>query len=258
MGLIDLITAIANAIRSKTGKEDKLTLEQMITEIEGIEVGGGGNSEALNQLIEGHLTSIYDEDITHIRIRVFGYNNSLKEVNLPNAQTIGMAAFASATALETVKLDSIETLVVGAQDQQFYSCTALKNVSMNNLKVVGGSSFESCTSLKQVYFPSLTRVGGNGFVKSGLEIARFPVLNSIGTSAFNGSKLATLILEGSTMVTLDNISAFTGTPIVNGTGYIYVPKALIEDYKVATNWINFAEQFRAIEDYPEICGGVTE
>lgn len=264
MGLIDLLTAIADAIRSKTGKSDKLTLEQMATEIEGIEVGGGGNSEALNQLIEGTLTSLYDEDITHIRIRVFGYNNSLKEVNLPNAKTIGMAAFASATALETVKLDSIETLVVGAQDQQFYSCTALKNVSMNNLKVVGGSSFESCTSLKQVYFPSLTRVGSNGFVKSGLEIARFPVLTSIGSGAFVSSKLAALILEGSAIATLDSIGAFNTTPIANGTGYIYVPKALLsdedvtKDYRRATNWITYADQFRAIEDYPEICGGVTE
>lgn len=31
------LTSIANAIRGKTGKEDSLTLEQMVTEIEGIE-----------------------------------------------------------------------------------------------------------------------------------------------------------------------------------------------------------------------------
>ena len=41
MALIDKLTAIANAIRGKTGKEDSLTLEQMVTEIEGIEAGGG-------------------------------------------------------------------------------------------------------------------------------------------------------------------------------------------------------------------------
>ena len=35
------LTSIANAIRGKTGKEDSLTLEQMVTEIEGIEAGGG-------------------------------------------------------------------------------------------------------------------------------------------------------------------------------------------------------------------------
>lgn len=36
------LTAIANAIRSKTGKTEGLTLEQMPGEIEGIETGGGG------------------------------------------------------------------------------------------------------------------------------------------------------------------------------------------------------------------------
>lgn len=256
MALIEKLTAIAEAIRAKTGKTDKLTLDQMPVEIEGIQTGGG-NNDAIRQLVDGTLTSFYDDEITHIRTRIFGYNNSLTEVDLPNAKTIGMASFASATALETVKLNSLETLVVGAQDQQFYSCTKLKNVSMNSLKTVGAMSFDGCTALKQIHLPSLNRVGGSGFTNTGLEIARFPVLSTIGTNAFRSSKLATLILEGSAMVTLDNISAFTNTPIADGTGYIYVPQSLIEEYKVATNWVTYAAQFRAIEDYPEICGGAT-
>lgn len=40
MALIDKLTAIAEAIRGKTGKADPLTLEQMATEIDGIEAGG--------------------------------------------------------------------------------------------------------------------------------------------------------------------------------------------------------------------------
>ena len=40
-----------------------------------------------------------------------------------------------------------------------------------------------------------------------------------------------------------------------GTGYIYVPKALLsdddatKDYRRATNWSTYADQFRALEDY---------
>lgn len=41
-------------------------------------------------------------------------------------------------------------------------------------------------------------------------------------------------------------------------GYIYVPAALIDEYKTATNWATFADQFRAIEDYPDICGEAAE
>lgn len=237
MALTDKLKAIADAIRAKTGKNGGLTLDQMPNEIGSIQ-SGGGNADTLRQLIEGTLTSLYDDQITHIRTRMFGYNNALKEVELPNAKTMGMAAFASATALETVKLDSIETLVAGAQDQQFYSCTSLKNVSMDSLKVVGAMSFDTCTSLKQVYLPSLTRVGGNGFIRSGLETAHFPVLSSIGASAFASTKLANLVLGGDAVVTLDNVSAFTGTPFASGGtgGTVYCHADLIPEYQTATNW----------------------
>lgn len=62
-----------------------------------------------------------------------------------------------------------------------------------------------------------------------------------------------MILRSPTMCTIVHTNAFTGTPIASGTGYIYVPSALVDTYK--TKWSAFANQIRAIEDYPEICGG---
>lgn len=44
MAIVDKLTAVADAIRYKTGKTDPLTLDQMVTEVEGIETGGGGSS----------------------------------------------------------------------------------------------------------------------------------------------------------------------------------------------------------------------
>lgn len=41
MALINKLSAIGDAIREKTGKEDKLSLDQMATEIASIETGGG-------------------------------------------------------------------------------------------------------------------------------------------------------------------------------------------------------------------------
>lgn len=43
MALTDKLTAIANAIREKTGGTELLTLDQMPTEIAGIETGGGSS-----------------------------------------------------------------------------------------------------------------------------------------------------------------------------------------------------------------------
>lgn len=84
----------------------------------------------------------------------------------------------------------------------------------------------------------------------------FALVASIGENAFqNSAKLSTIILRYGTLVTIENTNALANTPIAKGTGYIYVPKALIDSYKTATNWATYANQFRAIEDYPEICGG---
>lgn len=45
--LVTKLTAIADAIRGKTGKTDGLTLDQMAAEITGIQVGGGGDIGAV-------------------------------------------------------------------------------------------------------------------------------------------------------------------------------------------------------------------
>lgn len=63
MALTDKLTTIANAIRSKTGKSDALTLDQMATEIESISAGGSteewigdGNTHIWITLAEGRTS----------------------------------------------------------------------------------------------------------------------------------------------------------------------------------------------------------
>ena len=110
----------------------------------------------------------------------------------------------------------------------------------------------SITEIKDNY---TTSIGSYAFRScSELTTADFPAATSIGTYAFRScSALATLILRSETMATLSNNNALTVTPIASGTGYIYVPSALVDSYKTATNWSTYAAQFRAIEDYPEVC-----
>jgi hypothetical protein len=43
MALTSKLSAIGDAIRAKTGKGGKLTLDQMVTEIQSISGGGGDN-----------------------------------------------------------------------------------------------------------------------------------------------------------------------------------------------------------------------
>lgn len=83
-----------------------------------------------------------------------------------------------------------------------------------------------------------------------LTLVDVPNVVTIDTGACYGcTVLNTFILRGETVCTLSATDAFSNTPIASGTGYIYVPSALLADYQAATNWSNYAAQFRALEDY---------
>lgn len=56
MALTDKLTNIANAIRTKTGKSAKLTLDQMVTEIASISGGGGGLPTGISKFDFGTFT----------------------------------------------------------------------------------------------------------------------------------------------------------------------------------------------------------
>lgn len=53
MSINSKMTAIADAIRDKTGKTEEMTLDQMATEIAAIETGGGNSSFSLTLTADG-------------------------------------------------------------------------------------------------------------------------------------------------------------------------------------------------------------
>ena len=141
----------------------------------------------------------------------------------------------------------------------------------NTVTTVGASAFESCGSLITVDLPEVTSVGTGAFRGSSVVTLNLPKCETIGVNILYGNRgvtkldfpkvteikiyglqyvwnLTTLILRSKTMCTLGNASMGV-SPIGKGTGYIYVPSALLEQYKTATNWSTYANQFRALEDY---------
>lgn len=117
---------------------------------------------------------------------------------------------------------------------------------------IRNSAFYDCSNLASANFPAATSIRNSAFDScSSLTSADFPAATSIGNSAFvECPGLTSLILRVTTQVcTLSNTNAFNNTPIKSGTGYIYVPAALVDSYKTATNWTTYANQFRALESY---------
>ena len=103
--------------------------------------------------------------------------------------------------------------------------------------ISGTGSFGGCSNLAKIDFDVLEEMKDADFYKC--------------------SALTAVIIRSPAVCTMSTSNAFMLTPIASGTGYIYVPAALVDSYKAATNWSVYADQIRAIEAYTDICGGAT-
>lgn len=138
------------------------------------------------------------------------------------------------------------------------ACRELKNiitVNLPNATSIGSYAFYQCKGILDVNLPKANTISASAFYQceamKKLDCGQSPSFGSSSLAYCNA--LTTLIIRGTTKVASLNSSAFSG--VSNLKAYIYVPAALIEDYKTAANWSTYASKFRAIEDYPEICGG---
>lgn len=217
-------------MRMSTLKNNTTELQTLLDTANALPDASGGDESQAYGFLYDTLTEI-DCDVTSVRNSACQELSNLKTVNLPECTTLGISAFAK---------------------------SGIETINAPKLTSVGTYTFERCEKLQSVNFPLLKAITSGCFSYCyALAKADFGALESIANTAFTScSSLVTLILRNTTKVcTLANIGAFsTSVPIRKGTGYIYVPSVLIDSYKTATNWSTVANQFRTIEDYPDICG----
>ena len=176
----------------------------------------------------------------------------LLELNSKLAQTLtekGVEATADETTTALVdkiaEISGEDTLLKRIKNElsEFYTDEAV---------TIPAHLFSGCSNLIKFAAPNATGVGGFVFYGCG-PIEYIDVGNSSEynvNTAIGCHKIKTIIMRSKSVAALsgkfsNNIS------ITNGTCYFYVPKELVEEYKQATNWSVYANQIRAIEDYPE-------
>lgn len=207
------LKVVADAIRSKGGTSEPLSFPQgMASAVEAIQSGGGSGEDYLEKRLIGEPYDYYNDKITVLYQYAFYEDRSVQNINLPNVESVGLNSFGTRT-VKTIKLPSLLEI----------------------------REVRSCRSLTLVDFTKATTVESFAFHED-------YVLKSV-------------LIRNTNIATLEKVDAFTNCHHFHGTinatynpdglkdGYIYVPRALIEDYKVATNWSTFAEQFRVLEDY---------
>ena len=222
------------------------------------------------------LTSVDFPNVTNIVGSAFQNCSTLTNANFPNVTSIGGSAFSFCTALTSVDFPNVTSIGGNA----FQDCSALTSVDFPNVTNIVGSTFSGCSALTSVNFPNATTIGAFAFQKCpALTSVNFPNATSLGQYAFNSctaltsvsflnipdigsrtfynchSLVKVVLSTNQTLVaTLTGSEQFTNCYHILGTtnatynptgakdGYIYVPLALVADYRVATNWATYATQ----------------
>lgn len=150
MSVNEKMTALADAIRSKTGGTEKLTIDQMTADVTALQVGGGDDS--FKAVIERTATNpTLPSDLTSIGTYAFAYCTNLESISLPNGVTsIGSNAFYECSNLESISLPS-DLKSIG--DSVFYKCTNLALTSLpNGVTSIGNNAFYACGGITEITF----------------------------------------------------------------------------------------------------------
>ena len=121
-------------------------------------------------------------------------------------------------------------------------CSSLTSVNMPEVSTLGNSAFGQCSSLEYINLPKVTKLEASSFQGcSKLKVADFGAVTSANfTNLFAGcNSLDTLIIRTNSVFGLSATWDLGTTPLggYKGlTGTLYVPAALVESYKAATNW----------------------
>ena len=191
-----------------------------------------------------------------IKINGNKYNN-IERVKFLGSDGMSAVSFMDASILENLitgtPIDIFYDTQITAINSNIFKSAKIGIINMPKVKSISFQAFQSCAAT-EIRFEGLQTWGqGSQFLAMGnLAKAVFGTsCSSLPAQCFNGcSKLATLVLPYNGVATIGT-DALKSTVIANGTGYVYVPSAQVDNYKANTSWATYADQIRAIEDYPD-------
>ena len=153
MALTDKLKVIADAIRSKTGSTESMTLDQMASEIS--EIQGGS-------VTGPYIEEIYDESGNLINAKLYGYDkirdyafsscSSLALISLPSGITsIGRDAFSHCKKLA---LTSLPSGITSIGKNAFSGCFNLTSLTFEGTPTtIKNNSFSNCFNLTTINVP---------------------------------------------------------------------------------------------------------
>ena len=253
MTLQELFQSIADAIREKTGETGKLKPTAYPEKIRGI-TGSGLSQEYVDSIFEGTIKTVKNDTARFLYASAFRGFPSLQSVEMNNVGDIQSEALKNAAALESANFPKAGMILSNA----FENCFKLNSINVSNAESIGSYAFKMCKSLQEVSFNTQVTIGTYAFqgctALQKVEIAQLGD-DSFAANAFSGcTALTAVVIRSVNYYPAPKTSAFAGTPIANGGGYIYVPRNELNWMQYESEWTGNYD-LRAIEDWPEITGG---
>ena len=222
--LINFLTDVAAAIKTKKGDSTPIPATDFDTEIANLPSGSGDNT-ILISLINRSVTSIeIPEGMTIIGGSAFNSCTSLTSIAIPNSVTsIGNDAFSNCSGLTSI---IIPNSVISIDERAFSNCTSLTSITIpDGVTSISNLIFLNCTGLTSITIGnSVTNIGQMAFY------------DCISLTEIDFS-------THTTVPTLYSTDAFENTP-ANLT--IKVPSALVDEWKAATNWVAYADKIMGV------------
>ena len=208
-------------------------------------------------------------------------------LSLPSVKTLPNSSFGTDRKFTHYVFDSVEaipsscfygnTTVISVSAQKvtsigqsaFKNCSELQTIDMSNIENIDNSGFSSCNKLASISLEKCTFIGEQGLSGTKIKTISLPLVTSIKALTFSNcdnlmkidlgtvtsihydrvfqycSKLEKLIIRTpDVIVSLGSGTAFSSCPNVS----IYVPDNLVNSYKEATNWSNYANNIKPLSE----------
>lgn len=189
-----------------------------------------GDDVVIDSIIDRSIMEFKDNVITKIGDYAFSGCAALETIDLPNVTQLRRHCFRGCEALTMLNFPNVEG-TIGGYLYGIGNCG-------------GADGYGGRPSQTYLKLPLVTKMGTYAFHEFSPMVAEFSLPVTFSGSAFGYGCCGYLVLRGETL------STALGSPFSGGIrNDILVPRSLIDSYKVATNWSNYADQFKAIEDY---------
>lgn len=187
-----------------------------------VNVPTGGFDE--RGITEGKLNIVnLNNSASFVKNNVFDKNSYIQTVDLPDCYEVKKEAFAYCANLTTVNLPVCSSLYGYA----FRDCTSLSQVNIPECTIISIGAFMNCTSLSEIKLPVLQSLLNNVF-------SNCVALNSV-----------TLCTDVYWTIPYSP-RVWTNTPILSGTGSIYVRSDTYSLWVASTGWSSISSKFVSV------------